>query len=147
MRIEKITQSVSETKGLAKNIGESLDEAVLFLLSGDLGAGKTAFTQGLALGLDIERTVSSPTFTLHKIYQGRMMLNHLDLYRMEGIRQDLGFEEVFDQGITVIEWPEYADFNLPDKWVKVMIEWLDENSRKLTFETEDEALGRMIERC
>lgn len=106
-----ITHSAEETFELAYSIGESLRESTVFLLQGDLGAGKTVFAKGLAAGLDIDPAdVNSPTFTLVNRHDGRLTLYHLDLYRLEGVPEDLraiGLEEMLDeQAIVVIEWPE-----------------------------------------
>ncbi|MBR3349221.1 MAG: tRNA (adenosine(37)-N6)-threonylcarbamoyltransferase complex ATPase subunit type 1 TsaE, partial [Solobacterium sp.] len=78
------TDSIEETHALGRRIGESVSENMVILLSGDLGAGKTTLTQGIAKGLGVKRTVTSPTFTILKIYRGRMPLYHIDAYRLEG---------------------------------------------------------------
>ncbi|MFN0085270.1 MAG: tRNA (adenosine(37)-N6)-threonylcarbamoyltransferase complex ATPase subunit type 1 TsaE [Blastocatellia bacterium] len=106
-----ITHSAEETFELACSIGESLRESTVFLLQGDLGAGKTVFAKGIAAGLDIDPAdVNSPTFTLVNRHDGRMRLYHLDLYRLEGYAEDLraiGLEEMLDEeAVVVIEWPE-----------------------------------------
>ena len=92
-------------------------------LEGDLGAGKTTFTQGIAQGLGITQTVNSPTFTISKEYQGRMPLYHMDVYRLGG-DEDLGFDEYFHgNGITVVEWPSMIEDFLPKEilWVKILV--------------------------
>lgn len=109
---EFITNSAEETFELAARIGELLKASTVFLLQGDLGAGKTVFAKGLAAGLEIDpANVNSPTFTLINQYAGRMTFYHLDLYRIEGganeIRE-LGLDEMLNEGnaVVVIEWPE-----------------------------------------
>ena|SRR5262245_31911922 len=109
---EFITHSAEETFELAYRIGEAIAGAVVFLLEGDLGAGKTVFTKGIGAGLEIDPAeVNSPTFTIINQHEGRMRLYHLDLYRIEGganeIR-DLGLEEMLEDpsGVIVIEWAE-----------------------------------------
>ena len=87
-----ITKSADETRELGSKIGKHCEAAMVILLDGDLGAGKTCLTQGIARGLGITRSVTSPTFTIQKIYHGRLLLNHFDAYRLEGIHQDLGFD-------------------------------------------------------
>ena len=91
-----VTDSPQKTKALAEMIGRAVSAGTLITLSGDLGAGKTTFTQGLAKGLDIDRKVTSPTFTIMKEYKGRLPLYHIDAYRLENITQDLGFEDYID---------------------------------------------------
>ena len=107
-----ITRSAEETFELAYEIGEALDAPTVFLLQGDLGAGKTVFAKGIGAGLEIDPAeVNSPTFTLINQHDGRMRLYHLDLYRIEGGANEvysLGLEEMLteDDGVVVIEWPE-----------------------------------------
>lgn len=107
-----ITHSAEETFELAYGIGESLTGSSVFLLQGDLGAGKTVFAKGIAAGLDIDPAeVNSPTFTLVNTHEGRLRLYHLDLYRLSGTAnevREIGLEEMLNdpQGVVLIEWPE-----------------------------------------
>ena len=107
---EFITHSAEETYTLARSIGEQLKGGEVFLLKGDLGAGKTVFAKGLAAGLGIVATnVTSPSFTLVNVHEGRLRFYHVDLYRLDaGVHQGLGLEEIFDDenAVTVIEWAE-----------------------------------------
>lgn len=109
---------------------------MVFLLSGDLGAGKTTLTQGIAKGLGIQRTVTSPTFTIQKLYRGgRLVLNHIDAYRLEGMSQDLGFDEyMYDGGLTVIEWSEFAPDLIPSEYLRITIRLLEQDAREFLFE-------------
>ncbi len=117
---EFTTQSAEETFELAYQIGEAITASTVFLLHGDLGAGKTVFAKGIAAGLDIDPAeVSSPTFTIINQYDGRMRLYHLDLYRIEGEMdelRELGLEETLNEqnAVVVIEWPErLGGFKIP----------------------------------
>jgi len=107
-----ITRSAEETFELAYRIGEAINESTVFLLQGDLGAGKTVFAKGIGAGLDIDPAeVNSPTFTIVNQHDGRMRLYHLDLYRIAGGANevyDLGLEEIIteSEAVVVIEWPE-----------------------------------------
>ncbi|HEU0177049.1 MAG TPA: tRNA (adenosine(37)-N6)-threonylcarbamoyltransferase complex ATPase subunit type 1 TsaE [Blastocatellia bacterium] len=107
-----VTRSAEETFDLAYRVGEAIDEPAVFLLQGDLGAGKTVFAKGVGAGLDIDPAeVNSPTFTIVNQHEGRMRLYHLDLYRIEGgVNEvyDLGLEDMLSDpaGVVVIEWPE-----------------------------------------
>lgn len=115
-RIRRIVTSSLEMIELGKEIACSLKAGAVLSLSGDLGAGKTTFTQGLALGLGIEDPIQSPTFVYCNQYEGRLPLFHLDLYRMKGEKDflGLGFEEYLDgQCVCVIEWPERIRSLLP----------------------------------
>ena len=113
------THSAEETFEFAYAIGESLRDSTVFLLQGDLGAGKTVFAKGLAAGLDIDPAdVNSPTFTLVNRHEGRLPFYHLDLYRLEGAANDLralGLDEILqERAVVVIEWPErLGGFALP----------------------------------
>jgi tRNA threonylcarbamoyladenosine biosynthesis protein TsaE len=104
-----ITHSETETSAVGRDLARSLVAGSIVLLSGDLGAGKTAFVRGLAEGLGIDPgLVSSPTFTLIQDYRGgRLPLHHVDLYRLQSIEvDDLGLDEMtLDGGVTAIEWP------------------------------------------
>ncbi len=145
MTKEIVVNSVDETKYLARRIGEKCSEGDVITLVGDLGAGKTTFTQGLALGLNIKKTVSSPTFTLLKIYQGRIPLYHFDAYRLEGSNEYLGFEEMIDgDGVAVIEWPMFIEKEIPPERLHITVNHLDETSRKITFEATSDHYRQLI---
>lgn len=104
-----ITSSDEETFELGRSIGERVTGKTIFLLSGDLGAGKTVFAKGLAAGLHVPpEEVTSPSFTLINIYDGRLRLYHVDLYRLDaGACRELGLEEIFEEtAVVVIEWAE-----------------------------------------
>lgn len=111
-QIDTISTSARETFEIARKLAESLTSSSVFLLTGDLGAGKTVFAKGIAAGLEIDPDeVSSPTFTLVNQYEGRLRLYHLDLYRLSGDAGELlelGIDEMLDdpQGVVVVEWPE-----------------------------------------
>jgi tRNA threonylcarbamoyladenosine biosynthesis protein TsaE len=131
---EHITDSDEETFALAEKLGEGLESRAIFLLSGDLGAGKTVFAKGLAAGLGIAPwDVTSPTFTLINQYEGRLRFYHIDLYRLEtGTCQELGIEELFEEpkAVVLIEWAERLGFT-PDRAIAVHIEYLSDTQRKI----------------
>jgi tRNA threonylcarbamoyladenosine biosynthesis protein TsaE len=110
-----ITRSAEETFELAYGIGEALTGSTVFLLQGDLGAGKTVFAKGIAAGLDIDPAdVSSPTYTLVNAHEGRLRLYHLDLYRLSGNVDEahaIGLDEMLNESnaVVLIEWPERLD--------------------------------------
>lgn len=144
--LEVCTQNQEQTHALGEKIGRAARKNMVFLLDGDLGAGKTTLTQGIAKGLGIRRNVTSPTFTILKIYQGRMPLYHIDAYRLEGTVQDLGFEELMeDEGLTVIEWAEYVSWLIPEEYMKVTITLLEEDSRRFVFEANGEQYEELLE--
>ena len=142
----KITRNAHETQAFAEAIGRKSFSGLVILLSGDLGAGKTTFTQGLARGLDIEKTLSSPTFTLMKNYSGRFVLNHIDAYRLEHHFQDLGFEELIGKdGVTVIEWPNYVQDLWPRHYILIEFKRIDEFTRELNIQAKGQLETELLE--
>src|SRR5262245_42261500 len=135
-----ITHSADETFELAYSIGEAITVPMVFLLQGDLGAGKTVFAKGIAAGLDIDPAeASSPTFTLVNQHEGRIRMYHLDLYRIEGGAEevyDLGLEEMLSdaESIIVIEWPErLGSYALPNAY-QVLISDLGGEERQIQID-------------
>ncbi len=131
-----VTRSVEETEALAADLATRLTPGDVVLLSGDLGAGKTAFVRGLARGLGIDpEEVSSPTFALvHEYGGGRLTLFHVDLYRLDGAASaDLGLEEMSaGGGVLAVEWPERLDHEI-GATVAVRIETVGGDARRITF--------------
>ena len=131
-----VTRSEDETIALARELAAGLGPGAVVLLSGDLGAGKTAFVRGLALGLGIDsQEVSSPTFTLvHEYRGGRLTLYHADLYRVEGAATDeLGLEEMgVRDGVLAIEWAERLTHPLPGA-TEVRIQLVDDTTRRIAI--------------
>lgn len=122
--------SPEETEHLAMHLASLLQPDDLVTLEGDLGAGKTAFTKGLAKGLGIKRTVNSPTFTILKQYEGRLPLNHLDVYRLEGSEEDIGFDELFASGaVSVVEWAQFIEDYLPSERLAITIRKTSDTGR------------------
>jgi len=137
-----VTRSAEETFDLAYRIGEAINEPAVFLLQGDLGAGKTVFAKGLGAGLDIDPAeVNSPTFTIVNRRDGRMRLYHLDLYRIAGGANevyDLGLDEILAEPgtVVVIEWPErLGTFAIPNAY-QVMIDDLGGDERSVGIQRE-----------
>lgn len=110
---------------LAEKIGSVLESGDCLVLTGELGAGKTTFTKGLAKGLGIEQMVKSPTYTIVREYrQGRLPLFHMDVYRLEDGAGDLGLEEYFeDDGVTVVEWGQLIAADLPTDYVELILSY------------------------
>lgn len=117
--------SPEATMQLGAKLGPLLKPSDLILLDGDLGAGKTTFTKGLAASLGIKNNVKSPTFTLIREYhQGRLPLYHMDVYRLEdGGAEDLGLDEYFDgDGVSVVEWSEFIADLLPATYLRITLQ-------------------------
>jgi tRNA threonylcarbamoyladenosine biosynthesis protein TsaE len=133
---EFVTHSAEETIALGRTLAESIEAPALVLLSGDLGAGKTTLTKGIASGLHAarEEDVTSPTFTLVHKYDGAARVYHVDLYRV-GDAHDfdtLGLEDVFaEKAIVLIEWPERMAVRTEWPVVRIKLEHVDEDSRRI----------------
>ena len=140
------TDCTEKTHELGECLGRNVSANMVFLMEGDLGAGKTTLTQGIARGLGIKRNVTSPTFTILKIYHGRLTLYHIDGYRLEGVHQDLGFEELLDDdGLTVIEWAQYLEDLIPEEYLKICIRLLENDIREFTFEAVGSRYEELLE--
>lgn len=126
-------RSLEETAALARKLASLVQPGMLFTLRGDLGAGKTTFTKYIGKELGVQKTINSPTFTILKQYQGSAMpMYHIDAYRLEGITQDLGFEEYFDDdGLCIIEWAHFIENQLPKERLEIEITRQDEEEARL----------------
>lgn len=139
------TNSYEETLEIAEGLAVLLVPGDVITLEGDLGAGKTLFTKGIAKGLGVKRMVTSPTFTIVKEYEGAHPLYHMDVYRLEDSDEDIGFLEYFNgQGITVIEWAQFINDYLPSERLDINITFLNEHSRVLHFIPQGEHFEQMM---
>lgn len=117
-----IAETADDMRQWAARLGRLLKAGDCLALYGDLGVGKTTFTQGLAMGLGVAGAVDSPTFTLVKEYRGRLPLYHMDLYRLEEAEEELGLDEYWEgDGVTVVEWPEVMAPMLPEDRLEIHI--------------------------
>ncbi|HIX48255.1 MAG TPA: tRNA (adenosine(37)-N6)-threonylcarbamoyltransferase complex ATPase subunit type 1 TsaE [Candidatus Mediterraneibacter caccavium] len=120
------TNSPEETFRVGKELGEKAYAGQVFTLTGDLGVGKTVFTQGLAKGLGIEEPVNSPTFTIVQEYDGgRLPFYHFDVYRIGDVEEmeEVGFDDyVMGEGVSLIEWADLISEILPEKRTEILIE-------------------------
>ncbi|MDE6965170.1 MAG: tRNA (adenosine(37)-N6)-threonylcarbamoyltransferase complex ATPase subunit type 1 TsaE [Lachnospiraceae bacterium] len=119
------TYSPKETYELGRKIGEQAGRGAVFALSGDLGAGKTVFTKGLASGLGVTEHVSSPTFTILQVYEGgRYPFYHFDVYRIGDISEmdEIGYEDCFyGDGVCLVEWADLVKELLPEHYTQITI--------------------------
>lgn len=123
-----------EMIAFGKELGQHLFPGTIITLDGELGAGKTTFTKGIGQGLDIKKVINSPTFTIVKVYHGRLTLYHFDAYRLEGQNDELGFEEMFeDNGVCVVEWAQFIDDILPPERLNIRIIKNEDESRTFVF--------------
>ena len=145
--IELISHSPQETQNLGRCIGEMSQPGDIFLLTGNLGAGKTCLTQGIAHGLGINEYTASPSFMLVREYQGRLPLYHMDLYRLDNIEEiaDLGLDEyLYRQGVSVIEWAEKGLSVLPAEHMMITIDYISETERRFSFQPNGSRYSEMI---
>jgi tRNA threonylcarbamoyladenosine biosynthesis protein TsaE len=136
---EIVTRSAEETMSRGREIGARLKAPVLVLLSGELGAGKTTFTKGLVSGMGaaVEDEVTSPTFTLVHKYSGATRVYHVDLYRIGDVRDldTLGLEDILDEhAVVIVEWPDRLRLRTDWPVVRILLEYVDDDSRKITIE-------------
>jgi tRNA threonylcarbamoyladenosine biosynthesis protein TsaE len=144
-----ISDSPQMTYDFGKYLGENLQPGNLVALCGELGAGKTCLTQGIARGLGVpeEYRVTSPTFTIINEYPGRLTLYHLDLYRLSGVRDldEIGYEDCFnDHGVVVMEWAEKIKEVLPEGALFIEITYIDDNRRKIVISHNRQEITRLF---
>ena len=142
--LEIASTSVDDTRQIGARIGRLLRRGDVVLLNGDLGAGKTTLTQGIAAGLGVEEHVQSPTFTLVSEHDGHggdggsLRLYHLDLYRLrdDADLESFGYQQYLEpvDGVTVVEWPERAGTWLPDGYLLIDFEFVGPAERRLRIE-------------
>ena len=132
-----LTNNYDETIELGYKIGSFLKGGDTIILDGDLGAGKTTFTKGVGKALGVSRVINSPTFTIVKAYKcnDNITLNHMDLYRLDGVGDDFDLEEYFnDSSVCIVEWPYQAFDIIPKRYMKITIKRVDDNKREITID-------------
>ena len=128
-----------------QRLGTLLQAGDVLVLTGDLGAGKTTFTKGLALGLGISQMIKSPTYTIVREYEGRLPLYHLDIYRIGDDSDSIDLDDfLFGEGVTVIEWAELLGENLPEDYLKLSL-LKKEDGRELVFEAKGKRAQELFE--
>ncbi|KUO74821.1 MAG: tRNA threonylcarbamoyladenosine biosynthesis protein TsaE [Clostridia bacterium BRH_c25] len=142
------TECAEETLLLGEQLGRLLNTGSIVCLSGDLGAGKTAFTQGIAKGLGVEDYVTSPTYTIINEYEGRLPLYHFDVYRLNDVEEmhELGYEEYFfGDGVVVLEWADIVKDIIPRErlWITIL-NTKGDNSREIIMEPTGEAYDNIV---
>lgn len=131
-----MSKSPQETEQIAEKLAQTLSGTEVIAMFGGLGAGKTAFTRGLARGLGIDDGVSSPTFALVNEYDGKFTVYHFDMYRVS-TWDDLystGFFDYIDNGVMIIEWSENIEEFLPENHITITINHISENEREIIIE-------------
>ncbi len=134
--MELISKKEEDTINIGKKLGSFLRAGDLVLLYGDLGCGKTTFVKGIAQGLKVDPNIyiTSPTFSLINIYQGKYTIYHVDLYRLEGFEvEELGIWEYLNSGIVIIEWADKLSNISLENFLEVRFDYLDVEKRKIVF--------------
>ena len=132
MEYKITTHNERETIELAQNFESEKFPNMIICLDGELGSGKTIFTKGIANALGITESITSPTFTIIKEYDGELPLYHMDVYRLNGNVEGTGIEEYFTKGgVVVIEWADMIKDILPDERLEIKFRVIDENKRLL----------------
>jgi tRNA threonylcarbamoyladenosine biosynthesis protein TsaE len=147
-RIELVSRSAEQTQQLGYYLGQMTQPGNVFLLSGNLGSGKTCLTQGIARGMDIKSTVTSPSFVLVREHYGRMPLYHIDLYRLDNIEEivNLGLEQYFESnGLCVVEWAEKGISVFPMEHLLISLEYLAETERNIIMQADVNIYIQMLE--
>ena len=126
------THNDNETIEVAQNLESEKFPNMIICLDGELGSGKTVFTKGIANALGIQESITSPTFTIIKEYEGELPLYHMDVYRLDGNTDGVGIEEYFTKGgVVVIEWSDTIKDILPEERLHIKFKVVDENKRVL----------------
>ena len=133
-----VSKSEAQTEAIGRSIGEVIRSGDALLLRGEMGAGKTCLTRGIALGAECEVSARSPTFIILAEYPGRVRIFHCDLYRITGASEayELALDETLGRGALVVEWPENADGELPDDALEIrFVTGTSAEKRKLSMST------------
>lgn len=136
-----LSKNLKETKKIGEKLGRQLKRGDVVSLIGELGSGKTCFTQGLMKGLEVKtRKITSPSFVLINEYKGRLPVYHFDLYRLNNIKEviDLGYEEYFyGDGVTIIEWADKIEGLLPKGCIRIYLKIIGEKEREIDIRNRD----------
>ena len=140
------TKNEDELVAFGEKLGTLLEKNDVLILTGELGAGKTTFTKGLAKGLDIDQMIKSPTYTIVREYEGRLPLYHLDVYRIEGDADSIDLDEfLFGSGVTVIEWGHLLGEALPADYLELEI-LKDGEGREVVFHAHGQRATELLKR-
>lgn len=132
MRLDLGAPTVEDTRAIGAALAPLLEAGDAVALTGELGAGKTTFVQGVARGLGVTGTVGSPTFTLVREYHGRLTVQHADVYRLDRVQDvlDLGFEEMTDDAVLIVEWGDAVEGLLPAEHLSIELTVPGEDERR-----------------
>jgi len=146
--LQLVSRGPEETQAIGREIGKLAESGDLYLLTGNLGAGKTCLTQGIAWGLGVEGFISSPSFVILREYRGRLHLYHVDLYRMQSIAEirDLGLDDyLYGKGVCVVEWANRG-WEYPGDYMCIEMQIVSETERRLSFSFQGERYAGILDR-
>ncbi len=135
--IKFVSRSQEQTRQLGMRLGELAQAGDVFLLTGNLGSGKTCLTQGIAWGLGVKEYAFSPSFVIMREYHGRLTLYHIDFYRLERVEEiaDLGLDEyLYGKGVCVVEWAEKGMAVLPEEHLLINLSYISDTERSFSLE-------------
>jgi tRNA threonylcarbamoyladenosine biosynthesis protein TsaE len=140
------SRSPAETRRLGQRLAPLLQPGDVLLLQGELGAGKTCFSQGIGAGLRVREPVKSSSFVLVNEYTGRLHVYHADLFRLEDPREvfELGLEENAADGLLLVEWPDRAPSEMPPDHLLVRFDVTDHSHRRITYEAHGERYDGLL---
>jgi tRNA threonylcarbamoyladenosine biosynthesis protein TsaE len=147
--LKLVTHSAEQTQKLGTSIGKLAEPGDIYLLIGELGAGKTCLTQGIAYGLDIQEYTLSPSFVIMRELHGRLALYHMDFYRLANIKEisDLGLDDyLYGKGVCVIEWANKGMTVLPEDHLIIKIDYLSGNERSFIIEPKGKRYVSMLKK-
>ena len=147
--LKLVTHSAEQTQKLGTSIGKLAEPGDIYLLIGELGAGKTCLTQGIAYGLDIQEYTLSPSFVIMRELHGRLALYHMDFYRLDNIKEisDLGLDDyLYGKGVCVIEWANKGMTVLPEDHLIIKIDYLSGNERSFIIEPKGKRYVSMLKK-
>ena len=145
--LKLVTHSAEQTQKLGTSIGKLAEPGDIYLLIGELGAGKTCLTQGIAYGLDIQEYTLSPSFVIMRELHGHLSLYHMDFYRLDNVTEisDLGLDDyLFGKGVCVIEWANKGLTVLPEDHLLIKIDYLADNQRSFVIKPKGERYISML---
>ena len=146
-KLKLVSRSPEQTQRLGMRLGELAQPADVFLLTGNLGSGKTCLTQGIAWGLGVKEYAFSPSFVIIREYHGRLTLYHIDFYRLDRFEEiaDLGLDEyLYGEGVCVVEWADKGIAVLPDEHLLINLSYVSDTERAVSFEPKGDRYTELL---
>jgi len=145
--LKSTSHSPEQTRRLGKRLGELSQAGDVFLLTGNLGSGKTCLTQGIARGLGVKEYAFSPSFVIVREYHGRLLLYHIDFYRLDRIEEiaDLGLDEyLYGRGVCVVEWADKGTALMPDEHLLINLSYISDTERSISLDSRGNRYAELL---